>query len=55
MNYALEWTDRAVNQLAAVWLTAADQLAVTQAAHRLTVVCELIQILLVIGKFHARS
>jgi len=35
VNYALEWTARAVNQLAAVWLAAADQLPVTQAAHRL--------------------
>jgi hypothetical protein len=35
VNYVIEWTARAVNQLAAIWLAAADQLAVTQAAHRL--------------------
>jgi hypothetical protein len=35
VNYTLEWTPLAINQLAAVWLAAADRLAITQAAHRL--------------------
>ena len=35
MNYTVEWTDAALNQLAAVWTAAADRNAVTAASHRL--------------------
>jgi hypothetical protein len=35
MNYAIDWTEDALDELAAVWIAASDQLAVTQAAHRL--------------------
>jgi hypothetical protein len=35
MNYTVIWVPAAENELAAVWNAAADQLAVTQAAHRL--------------------
>jgi hypothetical protein len=35
MNYTVIWLPTAEDELADVWLAAADQLAVTQAAHRL--------------------
>jgi hypothetical protein len=35
MNYAVHWTDDALDQLAAVWTAASDQAAVTSASHRL--------------------
>jgi plasmid stabilization system protein ParE len=35
MNFSVVWTRRAENELAAIWLTASDRNAVTQAAHRL--------------------
>jgi hypothetical protein len=35
MNYAIDWTADALDELAAVWNAATDQLAVTNAAHRL--------------------
>jgi hypothetical protein len=35
MNFAIDWTADALNELAAVWNVAADQAAVTQASHRL--------------------
>ena len=40
MNYAIDWTVDALNELAAVWLAASDQLAVTNAAHRLELALE---------------
>jgi hypothetical protein len=35
MNYTVIWEPHAENDLTRAWLAAADQLAVTQAAHRL--------------------
>lgn len=35
MNYTLEWTPTAINQLTLAWLAAVDRTAVTLAAHRL--------------------
>lgn len=40
MNYALDWTVAALNELAAVWNAATDRTAVTQAAHRLELALE---------------
>ena len=37
MSYFGEWTDDALNGLAAAWTTAADRTAVTRASHRLDV------------------
>ncbi len=35
MNYTVKWVKRALDQLAAVWMAAADRAAVTAASHRL--------------------
>ena len=35
MNYVVEWMPPALNQLAAVWMDAADRSAVTAASHRI--------------------
>jgi hypothetical protein len=35
MNYIVHWTDAALDELAAVWLAAADRNAVTAASHQL--------------------
>jgi hypothetical protein len=35
MTYAVEWLPDALNELAAVWMAAPDQTAVTAASHRL--------------------
>jgi len=35
VNYTVAWSEDALNQLTTVWLAAVNQLAVTQAAHRL--------------------
>jgi hypothetical protein len=35
MNYAMDWAEDALDELAAVWTAAADRTAVTRAAHRL--------------------
>jgi len=37
MNYTVIWEPLAENDLAAAWLAAADQLAITTASHRLDV------------------
>jgi hypothetical protein len=35
MNYFIDWTTNALNELAAAWNAATDRNAVTEAAHRL--------------------
>lgn len=35
MNYSVFWTPGTEEELAAIWLAAADRIAVTQASHRL--------------------
>jgi hypothetical protein len=35
MNYAVHWTEAALNELAAAWTAATDRNAVTAASHRL--------------------
>ena len=35
MNYAVDWSQHALDELAAVWLAAADRNAVTASSHRL--------------------
>lgn len=35
MSYTVDYSEAALDELAAVWLAAADRLAVTRAAHRL--------------------
>lgn len=35
MNYAVDWTEPALDELAAVWLVASDRFVVTAASHRL--------------------
>jgi hypothetical protein len=34
MNYSVQWTERALDELAAVWTAASDRNGVTTASHR---------------------